>query len=182
MCNNATLSLHNPSGSVDTVGGMKFFEQHQYEAPADAVWAMLTDRAFRDDVCRATGATQYDVDVAADHSGGTISVRRVIEARVSEAAKRFVGETVTIVQSEQWGPAAADGSRSADLRLDVEGQPAKMTGTHALIGQGASTLFEVAADLKVSIPLLGGRIEKEIAKAVSAGLAEEYKLGQRYLV
>jgi hypothetical protein len=34
----------------------------------------------------------------------------------------------------------------------------------------------------VSIPLLGSRIEKEIAKAVSAGLAEEYKLGQRYLV
>ncbi|CAN5793645.1 DUF2505 domain-containing protein [soil metagenome] len=160
---------------------MKFIEQHQYDAPPAAVWSMLSDRGFREEVCRATGARQWDVDVSTDEGGGTIRVRRVIPARVSDAVKRFVGETVTIVQTEQWGPATPDGARTADLHLEVEGQPAAMTGAHSLAAQGGGTAFEVAGDLKVSIPLLGGKIEKEIAKAVSAGLAEEHKLGVRYL-
>ncbi len=160
---------------------MKFLEQHQYDAAPADVWAMLCDRTFREDVCRATGARQWEVEIHADAGGGTVTVTRVIAANVSDAIKKLVGETVTIAQTEQWGAAVEGGARSADMHLDVEGQPATMTGTHSLVPQGASTLFEVAGNLKVSIPLLGGRIEKEIAKAVSAGLNEEHTLGVRYL-
>ncbi len=176
-----SLSLRHSHDGVDTVGGMKFLEQHQYDAAPVDVWAMLRDRSFREDVCRATGAREWAVGIDADVEGGTVTVTRVISANVSEAIKKLVGETVTIVQTEQWGAAVEDGARSADMHLDVEGQPATMTGTHSLVPQGAGTLFEVAGDLKVSIPLLGGRIEKEIAKAVSAGLREEHTLGETYL-
>lgn len=160
---------------------MRISEQYEYAAPPAAVWAMLCDRTFREDVCRATGAQQWEVDIDADETGGSARVTRVLAAAVSDAVKKFVGDTVTIVQTEQWGAAGADGSRTADLHLDVSGQPAAMTGTHSLAARDAGTVFEVAADLLVSIPLLGGRIEKEVAKAVTAGQVEEHTLGVRYL-
>ncbi len=160
---------------------MKLTEQHRYDAAPEAVWAMLCDPAFRDDVCRATGAQQWEVDIDADTTGGTVRVTRQIAAQVSDALKKFVGDTVTIVQTERWGAAGGDGARSSDLRLDVVSQPAAMTGTQSLTALDAGTVFALAGDLKVSIPLLGGKIEKEIAKAVSAGQAEEHRLGVHYL-
>lgn len=160
---------------------MKLSEQHLYDAPPGAVWEMITDPAFRDDVCRATGASSWDVRMDVGDEGGTVSISRVLPAEVSDAVRKLVGETVTIVQHEVWGVAGPDGARSADVRLEVRGQPASMAGTHTLTPSGGGAALRMSGDLKVTIPFLGGRLEKELGKAVSAGLTKEHEVGLRYL-
>lgn len=160
---------------------MKLTAQHPYSATPDVVWAMLTDRAFRDEVCRQTGAISCDVAISADDSGGTVSITRVLPSVASETMRKLVGDTVTVVENETWGPADGAGLRTATIRLEVRGQPASMQGSRTLSPAGATSVIDIDGDLKVSIPFLGGRLEKEVGKAVSAGLAKEHEVGQDYL-
>jgi len=151
-------------------------------ATCEQAWAMLVDPDFRAAVCKATHATDYDVEITADGAGGArVVVDRTMPADVPDMMKKFVGDTIGVVQTEQWGPAAADGSRSADLLLEVKGQPAKLTGTIALQPAGDGCQELVAGDLTVSIPFFGKKIEPEIAKGIKAAIRAEEKTGQSWL-
>jgi len=160
---------------------MELTDRNRYDAPLDAVWAMLTDPAFRDDVCRATGASSWDVHIGVDDGGGTVSVRRVLPAEVSDVVRSLVGETVTIVQEETWGPLEPNGARSADVLLRVDGQPVAMRGTTRLSPAGAGAVLETVGDLEVRIPLVGGKLAKELGAAVTAAFTKEHEVRQRHL-
>lgn len=160
---------------------MKVSEQYAYDASPDAVWAMMIDSGFRDDVCRATGASSWEVGIDADERGGTVKVSRVVPAGVSDAVRKLVGETVTIVEQETWGPARSDRTRSADVLLEVHKQPARMEATRTVSASGGGSSLHVAGELTVSLPFVGRRIEEELAKAVTAALQTEHDVGRRYL-
>lgn len=168
-----------PERSSASWAAMKLTERLRYDAPPDAVWAMITDQDFREEVCRATGAKSWDVVIAADAGGGTVSVTRVLPT--PSQVTGLVGDTATIVQAERWGATDDGGTRRADVRLEVEGQPATLTGTHTLSPSGAGTALDVVGDLGVRIPLLGARLEKELAEALTTALAKEHEVGCRWL-
>jgi hypothetical protein len=160
---------------------MQLSDRLDYPAAPDAVWAMYCDPAFREQVCTATGATSHHVDVTADEAGGTVTVTRVLPARMSESIRKLVGDTVTVTQTESWGAADSSGTRHADVTLRVEGKPASMTGTHTLAPAGTGCSLQVVGDVKVAIPFLGGRLESELAKVIGGALRREQQVGQRYL-
>lgn len=113
-------------------------------SPAD-VFDLTTSEPFRSAVCLATHALRHSVGIEHNPDGRTsVIVERTLPAQVPDAVKRFVGETITIVQTEDWGPPRADGSRQADLVIDIMGQPARMTGTVTLeaAGQGSRELVD----------------------------------------
>lgn len=160
---------------------MNLNESHDYPATPDAVWEMLADAAWREQVCAATGATSWDVVIDADECGGTIGVTRVMPADVPGALRKIVGDTVTVTQTETWGPATGDGSRQSEVELLVLGQPAVMTGSSTLAPCDAGTRQLVSAELEVRMPLVGGALEKELAKAITLALRKEHEVGQAYL-
>jgi hypothetical protein len=164
------------------MSAMKLEETQDYDAPPDRVYAMLCDRAWREEVCRATHAIDYTVSV--EESGETVTVRttRVLPAEVPQAVKAMVGDTLEIVQTETWtaGPDGV-GTRRADVDLQVTKQPASMTGTITLEPHGSGSRRTVVGDIRVRIPLLGRRIEPEIAKAIRAALDKEQESARTYL-
>jgi len=160
---------------------MQLTTRHSYDATPAAVWAMFIDPAFRDDVCQATGATTWTVDIAADDGGGTVTVTRTMTTAGSPAVRKVVGDTVTVVQTETWGAPNGSGVRRAEVLLDVVGKPAAMRATSELSAAGTGAVMAVEGALEVRVPLFGGRLEQELAKAVRAGLATEHEVGRRYL-
>ena len=44
-------------------------------------------------------------------------------AEVPDFMKKIVGETVDVVQTEDWGAPDADGQRTADVVVQIKGQP-----------------------------------------------------------
>lgn len=164
------------------MSAMKLEETQDYDAPPGRVYAMLCDRAWREEVCRATHSIDYAVSV--EESGEIVTVRttRVLPAQVPQAVKAMVGDTLEIVQTETWtaGP-DGDATRRADVDLQVTKQPASMTGTITLEPRGSGTRRTVVGDIRVSIPLLGRRIEPEIAKAIRAALDKEQESARAYL-
>ncbi|SDS87754.1 Protein of unknown function [Friedmanniella luteola] len=147
----------------------------EFAAAPPEVYAMLTDAQYLDEVCRATESSSYDVDVA----GSTTRTTRSFPA--PEAVARFVGGTLTVTEQTAWGEATADGARSGDLEMTVQGQPVSMRGRLALAPGGPGTVVELTGALKVAIPLLGKKLEQSSAPAVLAGFEKQQEVGSRWL-
>jgi hypothetical protein len=158
---------------------MQLHERLDYAADPDTVFAMLCDQSWREEVCRRTYATEYSVSVEQRGDDVVVSTTRLVPA--PDAAKKFVGASLTIEQTETWRQAAGDGSRAADVVIAIKGQPAAMTGTITLAPGGSGSLQEVSGDVKVKIPFIGAKFEPTIADAIRAAIKREGEVGREYL-
>src|SRR3712207_2798531 len=146
----------------------------QFAAPPTAGHAMPTDEKDLDAVCRETESTTWDVEVA----GATTRTTRAFPAPAAVA--RFTGAELRVSERTVWGEAAADGTRSGELEMTVQGQPVSMRGRLALAAGGPGTVVELNGELKVASPLPGKKLEQSNAPAVPAGCArsEERRVGK----
>lgn len=156
---------------------MRFEHTLRYDASPEEVFAMLGEAVFRERVCEAQHVTECTATV--DGVDDTMSVM-VDQKRPSEGipsfAKKFVGDTIHIQQREEW-------SSATDAKLDVSipGKPGHLKGTITLRSDGDGTVETVSGDLKVSIPLLGGKIEVLIAELLEHALQAEHRVGTAWL-
>ncbi len=147
-----------------------------YDAPLADVAAMLTDPAFREEVCATIGATSYAVTVeGADRREVRIEMEQPTD-RVPSFARKFVGATTTIVQSESWGT-----PERADVTVTIPGKPGEMRGTATLTESGGTTTETVDLEIKVKIPLVAGKIEELLAKLLTSALKAEQRTGRAWL-
>jgi hypothetical protein len=147
----------------------------EFAAAPTEVYAMLTDAQYLEEVCQATASSSYDVDVA----GSTTRTTRSFPA--PDGVARFTGSTLTVTEETVWGDATADGGRSGDLQMTVQGQPVSMQGRLELAAAGAGSVVELTGNLKVSIPLLGKKLEQSTAPSVLAGFQKQQEVGSRWL-
>lgn len=161
---------------------MKLSESFAYDgADVTRVYALITDTTFRTEACAEVGAQDYEVSVEPTGAGHTVTVVRTVKAELPDFIRKLTGDTVKVKQTEAWGPAAADGTRTADVKVSIIGQPAEMLGTAVLSTAGAGTSFVLDGEVKVSIPFIGRKIEPEIAKAIVSSLRDEVDLGTKRL-
>ena len=148
-----------------------------YDAPLADVAAMLADPAFRQQVCDFQGVLRAEVSVD-DASGATEVVIDQVQAAqgIPSFAKKFVGDEINIVQKEKWGTP----DRGA-IDVSIPGKPGEMTGTATLTESGGVTTETVDMQIKVGIPLVGGKIEGLIADMLLKALKAENTVGRDYL-
>jgi len=156
---------------------VKFTERFEYPADPEQVFGLISDQTFREQSCERQGARDYTVTVEPQGDTTTVTIVRTMESDMPDFIKKLTGDAVTVTQIEKWGPADAAGSRTAEVSVDIHGQPARMQGTSTIAAHGATTTMSVDGDVKVSIPLIGRRIEPEVAKAISASLKDEVEYG-----
>ena len=157
---------------------MKFRHVNSYTASPAEVRAMLTTPAFRDEVCTYQRALEHTVDVA--EQGGTTTVV-ITQSQAMDgapaAARKLVGSSVQIVQRESW--TSAD---SADFAMEIPGKPGHLRGTIALVDKGDGGCDEVfAGEVKVNVPLVGGKLEGFVADILTRALRREGEVGARWL-
>lgn len=157
-------------------------EIHYLNANPRQVFVLTVDPKFRGEVCEATHALSYDVDVdVRDDDTATVKVRRTMPAEVPDVVRRFVGETIDVMQTEDWGTPDAGGARTARVTVEIKGMPAGMTGTLATASVGDGARMTIDGALTVSIPFVGRKIEPEIAKAIMAASRREQEVAARWL-
>ena len=153
---------------------MKFTHNHTFAAPLDTVVAMLADPEFAARRARAAGAGEGEawVDGTADGEF-TISIRRVVPATSIPAEFRgFVGKDLHVRYTEVWqAPDRED--RVGTFSVDIAGTPGHAAGAVGLTPRGDETDFLATGEVKVSIPLFGGMVEKVVVDAVIKGLDQE---------
>jgi hypothetical protein len=135
---------------------MKHKIEARYPAPSDVVIRALTDRKFYCDRLELQGFKTYEV-VSHHFDGKDFSIK----------FKRKL-PTGTVVHEDTWNVA----SKTGRVIVELAGMPVEMTGVTALRDEGGGCVLSYDWDIKSSIPLVGGKIEKTIAaendKAVPA--------------
>ena len=161
---------------------MKLKESFTYTGvDVEAVYGLITDQAFRLESAENQGSRDIDVDVEGDADTATLVIVRTQDSDMPDFVKKLTGNDVKVRQTEVWSSPDADGSRTADVKVSIIGQPAEMVGKATLSSIGDGTDFTVEGDVKVSIPFLGKKIEPEVAKAIKASLREEVEFGMTKL-
>jgi len=156
---------------------MRFRHVNTYPATIEQVHEMLLDPAFREEVCRAVRAVEHTVSVDRSTTPATVRVAQTQLARkIPPMAQKLIGETVEIVQDEQW--ASAD---SARLEVGIPGKPGHLRGTIRLEQVDGEVRQLVEGDLKVAVPLVGGKLEGLIAQLLGKALTAEGQVGVSWL-
>ena len=160
------------------MSGMDLKLSASYDATPEEVFAIVTDATFREQACEKTKALSYDVQVSESGGDTIVRVRREMASDdVPDIARKFVGQTLTVVQTETWHPAAADGSRKADVVGEISNTPVTLKGSASITG-GSPTVQAIELDIKVAVPLIGRKIEPFVVDAIRSGLQKEHDLGR----
>ena len=156
---------------------MKFSHQLTYDASPADVQAMLADPAFREKVCAAMNAVRHDVDITGSGAGMTVVVDQTQPADgIPSFAKKIVGDEIHIVQRETWKDDAG-----ATLVVEIPGKPGEFKGGIDLAGDDDGTVETVAGDIKVKIPMVGGKLEALIGDMLTKALKSEQRVGRAWL-
>jgi len=155
-----------------------FSHEMRYDgATPEQVYAMLADPAFREAVCEYQRYHRHTVSITPEGSGMSVFVDQHRPADgVPSFAQKFVGDEINIQQREQWRSPT-----DAALEVSIPGKPGHMRGSVHLAGDAGGTTETVAVDVKVSIPLIGGKIEGLIADMLVKALRAENKVGRDWL-
>ncbi|MGW6195851.1 DUF2505 domain-containing protein [Kribbella sp. NPDC055110] len=149
-----------------------------YDATPEEVFAIVTDTAFREQACEKTKALSYDVKVSTSGTDTVVRVSRKMESTdIPDMARKFVGDTLTVVQTETWHAAGADGSRTAEVSGEITNTPVTLKGTARIAQDGAQTVQAINLDVKVAVPLIGKKLEPFVVDAIRSGLQKEHDLG-----
>lgn len=148
-----------------------------YAAPLAEVAAMLGDPAFREEVCTFQGMISADVTIKEVGGGRRVRIDQTQSAEgIASYARKFVGDEINIVQTESWTSA-----ESGTVEVVIPGKPGEMTGTVALVEANGVTTHTVDMQIKVGIPLVGGKIESLIGDLLRKALTAENTVGRDYL-
>lgn len=137
---------------------------------------MLLTPAYWDTVGQATGALSSKTTVT--ESGSAVELVTEEEQKVVGVpgfAKKFVGESTRSIKTLRW-----DGNTAA-FTIETPGKPTSMSGTASLLSSGSSTKLRYDLDVKASVPLIGGKLEKLVADLTVDGFGKEHAAGVVWL-
>lgn len=160
---------------------MKFRHVNSYAASPSTVHAMLVTPEFREEVCTYQRALQHTVDVTDDGERTTVVIRQSQAMDgAPAAARKVVGSSVEIVQREVWRD--AEDTVTAEFAMEIPGKPGHLKGAITLVDKGDGTCDEVfSGEVKVNVPLIGGKLEGFIADILTRALRREGRVGETWL-
>lgn len=156
---------------------MRFRHELAYDSPPDEVFAMLADPAFREKVAAAQEVVSADITLTPNGEGFDLVSDQVQDtAGLPTIAKKIAGDTTQAVITEHWADA-----RGGSLEITAPGKPTSAVGTIALLESGSGTSEVVELEIKVKVPLIGGKLESLMADTIRAGIEVEQTVGAAWL-
>jgi hypothetical protein len=139
----------------------------------EAVFAMLGDPAYRRAVGEHQEVTDFSCAIEPTGSGMQVRLEQAHDTDgIPAFAQRMVGSEIRFVQEESW-PSAAGG----DIHIAIPGKPGDISGSTTLSQTGADVVRRVELAVKVSIPLVGGKVEDLVAGFLTRALDAEAEVG-----
>jgi len=158
------------------MSAMRLRHELAYDAPPAEVRAMLTDPLFWDEVAAATGALSSTATIGTE--GATTRIVVDQEQRVTGVpsfAKKFVGESTRAITTQVWR------GDEASYEVEAPGKPTSIKGTATLAENGAGSTLTYDLDVKASVPLVGGKLEKLVVELTTEGFEKEQAVGAAWL-
>jgi len=151
--------------------------EHTYAASPDDVFEMLADPAFRSKVSEALNVVSHAVTIKPKGDGFSLVNDQVQNtAGLPAIAKKIVGDTTRAIQREEWSD-----HTGATIVIEAPGKPVEVHGSTGLQPAGDETLQVTELEIKVKVPLIGGKLEVILANSIDDAIVMENKLGDAWL-
>ncbi|MBO1266477.1 DUF2505 domain-containing protein [Arthrobacter cavernae] len=149
----------------------------------DRVAAIFVNEEFLRHTSEFVGGTLESFTIDGDTAGAfsTTAVRTLPTTRLPDIARKFVGDSLTVTQNEQWDAPAADGSRVSNITMKISGAPLDVTAVQRLVSDGGSTRVELEGTVSSSVPFLGGKIADAAEPMVGKALNIQSQQAQAWL-
>lgn len=159
------------------MSAMKFRHELPYDASPDQVFEMVADPAFREATCAAQDVGAASVSLSRAGNGFSLTIDQQLDTGdLPSFARAFAGDSIRFIQHEEW-PDSTGGT----VRIEAPGKPAQISGTVTIRPEGSSTVEIVELDVKVKVPLVGGKLEQLLADKIRASLDSEHGVGVTWL-
>ncbi len=163
------------AAAVGQNGVMDISSHMDFAADPTAVFTMLTHPNFLARLAVETGARDHTVDVAGPNT------RLQMTMSSPSSARKFIGATMQLVHTVNWSGPAANGSRTGQVTIEVPGMPVKMTGSAAMRPAGKGTVVDYTGDMRINIPMIGPKLEREAAPLVKQAFDAQQRVGDDWL-
>ena len=134
----------------------------------DESWAGVKAARFRDDSRTVSREERPD-------GGVTLVVSRRLPDGVPGFLQRFLPEDGRITEHFAWGPDEG-GTRRGTWHADIAGAPAKLGGTMLLEPTASGSRHVIEGEVRVKVPIVGGKAESFIAEMVEKLAGKEADL------
>ena len=155
---------------------MRLHHELAYDAPQADVLAMLADPLFWDKVADATGALSSTATVNTEGSITRIVVdQQQAVTGVPSFAKKFVGDSTRAITTQVWQ------GHDASVQVETPGKPTSIAGTATVAENGTGSTLTYDLEVKASVPLVGGKLEKLVVDLTTEGFGKEQTVGAAWL-
>ena len=155
---------------------MRFQHENRYAASPDDVVAMLTDQGYRAGLKSRTRSAGHSVAISEQDGRTVVEVdQRLHTHGIPSFAKKIVGDTIQLVQREEWS------GHQASFQLAIPGKPGHLRGSIVVEPDGDGTVERVSGEAKANLPLVGGKIEKLLVDMITQSLEREQAKGTAWL-
>ncbi len=160
--------------------GKKFNNVDSYTGSPDQIWAMLSDQAYWAGKYETLGASNLQWKTFnATETALTVSSVREVAANLPAAAKKIIGDTAEVTQTEEWTKSGDE--LACKITITTKGAPGGTNGSMAVKAAGAGSTWSVEFDIKVSIPLLGKKLEGIMLDETGENFVKEKIFNDKWL-
>jgi Protein of unknown function (DUF2505) len=157
---------------------MKFTQT--YAANTSAVRSMIIDSEYIKARALATGALAVHHTITAEPSGNvTLIITRTLPSEMPTYAAAFVGETLTITETQVWQPEFL-GQCFGNFSVTFSA-PLTFIGTASITTDGDNTVITTEGELKASIPFMAGKVEHLAKEQTQRYLRKEQEFALTWL-
>ncbi len=163
---------------------MKIYHEDIYTLAPGELFAVFTDRAFYEErYAKSEGETEF---VHFGPRGGrfVIDVRRHVRmragAKIPAIAQRFVRDVNVFHTVMEWDLSKGESHRGT-YRFEIERVPVEVAGHMHLEPHAAGARNRIEANVRCSIPLVGGKIAEMLGEKAGGALKKDYESTLAYL-
>ncbi len=154
----------------------RFSHTSRIDAPVEAVFTSYGDEAYWHDRISAVGSAQDSLDDFSV-SGDTVTVtvtQHIPEEDIPEVARKILPGQLVIVRTSIYN-APTDGKFTSSAKAQAAGGLGLIDGSAEAVALGDASEEAVNGQVKVAVPLLGGKLEKLVVAHLDRLLTSEYR-------
>ncbi|MBF0227923.1 MAG: DUF2505 domain-containing protein [Desulfobacterales bacterium] len=159
---------------------MKFTAIHTYQGDTEKIFRMLTDQNSHINKYEKAGCKNIIITERSEKDGKII-IRSTRDAPSTAPgfAKKILGAYNTMIQEDIW-EISDKPVKKGSFSCKVKGAPVTISGDFELRPKSVGCEIEMKMDLKVNVPLIGGKIEPFLKGDTQAALNSDEAFFQEY--
>ena len=155
-------------------------ERQSFEQPKSKVLRMFSDRVYFERKYAASGGWDIRVlehELSGGHFRIKCSYHRKPDADVPAFARKFIGDSVQVVQEDVWDLEAATGR----LSIGLHNMPVRMSAEMRVVDEPGGCANVLQWTMHCGVPLIGGRLEQMLADEMRNKAAADLEISRRLL-